>query len=420
MAVDDTWFLSKRGPDKERVKSAKHGRGKRYRVRYTDDTGAPKEQMFERKADADRFDANVRADLSRGQYIDPAAGKLTFETYSRRWLSNQVHADTTALQVATHMRGHIWPRIGERELRAVRASDIQGLVRHLTATLAPATVEVIYRYVSAVFRAAVLDRLIATTPCVRITLPKIEPARVKPLPLVAVDALRAATHPQYRALVDIGMAAGLRQGEAFGLEVEHVDFLRRTVRVEQQLKLLPGAAPFLAPPKTEKSRRTVPIGRVLVERLAAHLAEFPAVEVEVVDRTGPHPVTRMAKLLTSTVENAPIRRTRYSERVWIPARKAAQAALVKAAGTDPGALAVARTAAAELDEATFHDLRHFYASVLIAHGASVTQVQHRLGHSSATETLKTYSHLWPDEDDRTRDILDAVLAGKPGPLRAVG
>jgi|GEM_PF-4457940 len=50
----------------------------------------------------------------------------------------------------------------------------------------------------------------------------------------------------------------------------------------------------------------------------------------------------------------------------------------------------------------FHDLRHFYASLLIRHGESVKTVQARLGHASATETLDTYAHLWPDSEDRTR------------------
>lgn len=59
--------------------------------------------------------------------------------------------------------------------------------------------------------------------------------------------------------------------------------------------------------------------------------------------------------------------------------------------------------------ATFHDLRHFYASLLIARGCSVKTVQKRLGHHSATETLDTYSHLWPDRDDATRAAVDSVL-----------
>lgn len=63
-----------------------------------------------------------------------------------------------------------------------------------------------------------------------------------------------------------------------------------------------------------------------------------------------------------------------------------------------------------------HDLRHYYASLLIRHGESVKTVQARLGHASATETLETYAHLWPDSDDRTRVTVDAVLGGqaKPG------
>jgi integrase len=58
----------------------------------------------------------------------------------------------------------------------------------------------------------------------------------------------------------------------------------------------------------------------------------------------------------------------------------------------------------------FHDLRHYYAGLLIRHAESVKVVQARLGHSSAGETLDTYSHLWPDSEDRTREAVDFVLA----------
>lgn len=59
----------------------------------------------------------------------------------------------------------------------------------------------------------------------------------------------------------------------------------------------------------------------------------------------------------------------------------------------------------------FHELRHFYACLLIRFGESVKVVQERLGHASATETLDTYSHLWPDSEDRTRAAVDDVLGG---------
>jgi integrase len=58
---------------------------------------------------------------------------------------------------------------------------------------------------------------------------------------------------------------------------------------------------------------------------------------------------------------------------------------------------------------TFHDLRHYYASLLIRHGENVKVVQGRLGHKNAVETLNVYSHLWPDSEDRTREAVDAVL-----------
>jgi integrase len=57
----------------------------------------------------------------------------------------------------------------------------------------------------------------------------------------------------------------------------------------------------------------------------------------------------------------------------------------------------------------FHDLRHFYASMLIAGGSDVKVVQHRLRHSSAKTTLDTYSHLWPDSDESTRAAVERVM-----------
>jgi integrase len=63
-------------------------------------------------------------------------------------------------------------------------------------------------------------------------------------------------------------------------------------------------------------------------------------------------------------------------------------------------------------------LRHYYyASPLIRHGESVKTIQARLGHASAAETLDTYSHLWPEFDDRTREAVDMVLGASADSLR---
>ncbi|MFD8481389.1 tyrosine-type recombinase/integrase [Kitasatospora sp. NPDC059673] len=65
------------------------------------------------------------------------------------------------------------------------------------------------------------------------------------------------------------------------------------------------------------------------------------------------------------------------------------------------------------DDATMHDLRHFYASVLIKHRESVKTVQRRLGHAKPSITLNTYTHLWPDEEDSTRAATEAVFSAMP-------
>ena len=71
-------------------------------------------------------------------------------------------------------------------------------------------------------------------------------------------------------------------------------------------------------------------------------------------------------------------------------------------------------AAAGLTGVKLHDLRHFYASGLIASGCDVVTVQRALGHASATTTLNTYSHLWPTAEDRTRRAAEELFADSCG------
>lgn len=230
----------------------------------------------------------------------------------------------------------------------------------------------------AVFRAAVADRIIPSSPLAGVKLPRVEQSRVVPPTVEAVEAIADAVPTRYRALVVFAAGTGLRQGECFGLTVDRVDFLRRQVTVDRQLVLLPGAGPVIGPPKTEASHRTVPLPQIVVNALAAHLASYP---------------TGSDGFLFTNDGGEAIRRTRFSD-VWRPAMVGAGC---------PGT--------------KFHHLRHFYASLLIRHGESVKVVQSRLGHASATETLDTYGHLWPDSEDRTRQAVDLVLGAGTDRMR---
>lgn len=126
--------------------------------------------------------------------------------------------------------------------------------------------------------------------------------------------------------------------------------------------------------------RTVPIPDALVTELARHLEQHTTTEVPDLDGTPAH-------LLFSNRDGRPLRRNVLGD-TWD--RAARRADLPHAARG-------------------WHVLRHVYASLLIHGGLSVRAVQARLGHASATETLDTYAHLWPDSDDDTRRAVEAAL-----------
>ena len=192
--------------------------------------------------------------------MDPLAGKVTFKAFAEQWRSVQVHRPSTASQVESHFRTRVYPAIGDRPVASVRPSHVQALVKALSVELAPSTVETIYRHVSAVFRAAARDRLIARTPCEGITLPRQDrDHKIVPLEVSQVAAVAELMPERWRALVWVAAGTGLRQGEVLGLTIDRVDFLRRQVKVDRQM-MTPGAGvPTFAPPKTKASYRTVPL-----------------------------------------------------------------------------------------------------------------------------------------------------------------
>lgn len=357
----------------------------RWRARYRDSSDREHAKHFDRKVDAQRWLDEVTASLVTGQYVDPNAGKLTFQAYAEDWRKVQVHRPSSAAHVETMLRRHAYTTFGSRPLSSIRPSEIQAWVKQLSVgvdqqkPLAPATIAVVHGLVAAIFKAAVRDRKVMASPCAETKLPRAEPRPVIPLSTAAVRTLSTTIAPRYAALVVVAAGTGLRQGEAFGLTVDRVDFLRRTLTVDRQLVLLASQEPRLGPPKTRASYRTIPLPHVVVDALAAHLAAFPAAP---------------DGLVFTDDAGRPLRRPTFSAQVWRPS--------VKSAGL-PGVV--------------FHELRHYYASLLIQHGESVKVVQARLGHATAAETLDTYAHLWPDSEDQTRAAIDSVLGVPADSLR---
>lgn len=346
-------------------------RDDRWRARWQQPDGSWRSETFARKIDAQKRLATVEADMVRGTYVDPNDARITFAEYAATWSSLQMHRESTTTATESSLRLHLLPTFGHRQLGTVRRSDVQGWVRALVDKgLAPSTTEGCYRLLATIFRSAVTDRLIPSTPCEQIKLPKVDRQQVVPLPVEAVQALRANMPADMAASVTLAAGAGLRLGEVLGLSVDRVDFLRRQVRVDRQLVLPKSGPPRFGPPKTQASNRTIPLPQSVVDALAAHLEEHG----EGPDRLIFHRHGRA------------IRRTRFWD-WWKAAAK-------------PTAW----------PDAKFHDLRHHHASLLIAAGCSVKVVQSQLGHASASETLDTYSHLWPDDHERVRAAVDRAFS----------
>jgi integrase len=206
--------------------------------------------------------------------------KLT--EYARdKWLPAQLHLRPNSVETYTyHLEKHIIPAFGTWRLAMIGREDVQKFVIALTkkpATakkdgrkLAATTIETIFSVLRMLMQSAVDSGMIGANPCTRVRLPAKSERVIEPLPAEAVIALAKAITPRYRMLVLLAAMAGLREGEAFGLTVGKVEFLRRRIHVHQQAQS--GA---LAPLKTDKSMRTISADDMLIAEITRHMQRWP-------------------------------------------------------------------------------------------------------------------------------------------------
>jgi integrase len=341
-----------------------------WRARYYDEDGKEHARHFARKTDGQNWLDEVTTSKVTGMYVDPKAGDITVAAYARVWAASRPHNARTARRVASAIKNHIeGTKLGPRPLSKVLPSEAQAWATGRARVLAPSTTAYTVYLVRSIFASAVLDRLIGRTPFAKISLPESLPARIVPLTVAQVRILAEHMPKRCEAMVLAQAGLGLRIGELLALRLEDVDFLRRTVRIEFQV---PPNETERDDPKTLLSKRTLPLAQFVAEALAEHIKEFPPLA------DGSLFFSSRKKLWT----------TSYYGKVFVAA--ADEAGLP--AGT------------------TTHDLRHHYASVLLAAGESVVAVAERLGHKNAGLVIKTYGHLMPDSEERTRKALESAWA----------
>lgn len=365
-SIDDRWR------DRNGKPTKRDGIGKRWMARYRPHTNAPEvTKSFEKKVDATAWLTEQTAAIVTGLWADPKAGKITFSAFAELWSARQIWAESTVESNATAIESVTFSDV---PLGQLRKSHLEGWVKSMhTRGLAPSTITVRFSVVRSVLKGAVADKRISTDPSNDVKLPKKRKAEAamtipKPEQVAAILADLAEHDPGFYAFASTAAFAGLRLGEIAGLQVEDIDFLRRTIRVNRQVQGSSRGTTKVVAPK-HGSERPVPVSEELVQILAEHIRVQGLTE----DPTHPGEV-----FVFGTDDG------------WVHNRNSV------------GHLWRRMRARVGLEDFTIHDLRHFYASALIADGCDVVTVQEALGHSLPSITLNTYSHLWPSAEDKTR------------------
>ena len=205
----------------------------RYRVRYrTPDHRQTDKRGFKTKRDAEAFAIEVESRKLRGEYVAPALGRATVGELGDEWLGRQKgHLKKNSYRsLETSWRVHARPRWARTPVANVMFTDVQGWIAALSQQRGAKTVRYAHAVLYGILEDAVRDRRIGSNPAHKVKLPAIVK---KPNKYLSADQLHALAREsgRYMSLVLLLGTGGLRWGEAAGLRVSDVDFLRRRIVV---------------------------------------------------------------------------------------------------------------------------------------------------------------------------------------------
>ncbi|MCB2177930.1 MAG: site-specific integrase [Actinomycetales bacterium] len=321
--------------------------------------------------------------LGDGTWIDPAAGRITFGEYAMDvWLPSRHIEVSTRAGYVSNLRAHFVPFFGEMPMNRIAPSTVQAWVSEAVGEgLSPRSIGKYHTMLHSIFARAVRDRMIAFNPCAATELPKVVLTKGRILTPAEFERLLAEIPERFTVLVQTAIETGLRWGELAALRPEHVDFLRRTITVQETIvevsrKDSPTGERLLVKPYPKDNEpRTLRISDSLLQAISQRIAALGL---------GRH------HLLFPSIEVAggqPLSRATFNTRYWRPA--------VARAGID--------------FNVRVHDLRHAHASWLLAGGADLAAVMERMGHAQIMTTQK-YLHTLPDADDKALAAFEATRA----------
>jgi integrase len=338
------------------------------------------------RRDAERVLAARIHAIETGTDID--APRITVAEYLQRWLRDYAKPDVaprTYERYAEIVARHVVPKLGMVPLSQLRPAHIVAAERAWQdAGLSAATVLKVHRLIREALHHAVRWRLLAVNPADAVTPPRVERREMSVLNAAQAAALLVeARGSEFAAPITTALYSGLRLGELRGLRWRDVDLDSGRLSVQQTLQKVPGGGVVARQPKTHRSRRSVSLPAIVVDVLRDHRRR------QVEARLAAGDAWEEADLVFTDALGRPLSETRLRWAFW---------RLLREAG---------------LPRIRLHDLRHTMATLMLAAGEHPKVVSERLGHSTVSITLDTYSHVLPGLQAAAAERLAVTLGASP-------
>lgn len=335
------------------------------------------------KREAREILARHLADMADGIAVretDESVGKY-LEWYIEN-IAKIKNQPTTIYGYKKMMEKHILPALGGIKLKNLSAQQIQEYITHKQRELSANTVIKHVDFLRICFDKAVDMGKLKINPASRVTCPHKVKYHVQPYTAEQVVMLIRCLSTRSRwvyILLTVAAYTGLRRGELMGLRWSDIDFERKILSINQTRTM--ADVEVVKSPKTEMSKRSLMLVDELVELLKAEQ-----------DRQK---------------ENSKYWSVPYSDDGFV---------FVKEDGTPPNVNAISNAIAYAvkangLPHITLHGLRHTYASLIHAGGATMVEAQHALGHASPQITAGIYTHIYDQHNERAMEIAASQLSG---------
>lgn len=295
---------------------------------------------------------------------------------------------TTVVRYKCTIKNYIIPHLGDILIQNLTPIKIQEWVNSMSQkspctgkALAPKTVSNHFLCFRRALDMAVDMGVLTKNPAQRITLPKRQKYKCKVYDEGQIrQLLESVKGTELELVVELELAVGLRRGELLGLTYDNLDFVNNTLTVAQNLVVVNGNK-HLKEPKTEAGKRTIPINKQLMAKLAKQQIHYKECKLK----------------YGQAFEDSGL--------VFCKANGKAH---------DPNKFSRKFREHLErhgLEHMRFHDLRHLCASIYLDNSVSPKVISQILGHSDISTTLSIYSHVMEKSNQEAVEKMENYLYG---------